>query len=59
MPLWQITEDLSCAGGRPCSSEIAEESLGTVEAPDEQAAKQLGAERYGLTEQRLALREMR
>jgi hypothetical protein len=36
--------------------------LGTVEAPDEQAAKQAAAERYGLTEHqlaRLALGEMR
>jgi hypothetical protein len=36
--------------------------LGTVEAPDEQAAKPLAAERYGLAQHqltRLALREMR
>jgi hypothetical protein len=38
------------------------EVLGTVEAPDEPAAKQAAAERFGLSDQqlaRLALREMR
>lgn len=38
------------------------EILGTVEGPDEQAAKQNAVERFGLTQQqltRLALREMR
>jgi hypothetical protein len=38
------------------------EVLGTVEAPDEQAAKHVAAERFTLTEHqltRLALREMR
>ena len=38
------------------------EVLGTVEAPDERAAKQTAAERFSLTAQqlaRLALREMR